>query len=103
MSGHISAFPHAWDNKFRDIPRFPATPIIGRYDGDLAELDEMIDRIIEAGPARLRPLPLNQIYRDTIEALGFAPHRLPRIVDNGAAQLAQWYDHICRHYQAASA
>lgn len=92
MTGHISAFPHAWDNRFRDIPRFPATPIIGRYDGDMAELAEMIDRIIDAGPARLTPAPPNRIYLDTIADTGICPHRLPDIVDTTQLALDAWWE-----------
>ncbi|MBU3748703.1 MAG: DUF222 domain-containing protein, partial [Burkholderiaceae bacterium] len=57
-----------------------------------AELAEMIDRIIDAGPARLTPAPPNRIYLDTIADTGICPPRLPDIVDTTGPALDAWWD-----------
>ena len=75
-TGHISAFPGAWVNKFADLQVIPGRSILEPMDGDIAWLVHLVEQTFELRPARLASIPRDFIWRQTIDALGFNPDHI---------------------------
>lgn len=87
-----SPFHAAWLARFHDLPTFPnSTPIMATHDGDMAAISELTDRIIAAGPHRLALPGLYEIYRATVEHLGWGPHHLLEVADVTRTMLDDWW------------
>jgi hypothetical protein len=78
-----------WNPKFDDLPeiRVPSMP---RYDGDMAELDELADRIFTYPPAQVARLQRRYIYHLVQDEKGIYPGQLLRNWDAAAELLRRW-------------
>lgn len=103
MSDHISAFPSAWVARYAHIPKFPARSIVPEYDGDMALLSELADKIIDLGltqgftdtdqPGQVMvPPSIDWHYRNVIGETDINPHQLLRYwpADLAGELLRQW-------------
>jgi hypothetical protein len=96
----ISSEPGPWANRFRDLPRFPTPPgvLAPEFDGDMAELHELRDRIY-AAVADGAEVPVGphfgEIHHDVVRAFAidnslFFPTINPWPRDHAAQLLAAW-------------
>jgi hypothetical protein len=92
----IPAFPQAWADRFHDLAHFP-TPggvLMPEFDGDLAELHELADRVVDRlgqlfGNHSEFSFTFDMIPTDSIgRALGMAHGVLPGLRILGVADLA---------------
>ena len=91
MDDHISAFPSAWVARYANIPLFPARSVVPEYDGDMAWLKHLADRIIEGGGTAAAPSD-DWHYRNTIGKTDINPHQILRYwpADVAGELLRQW-------------
>lgn len=86
----MSAFlDHVWrkirahQEKFADLPVFPAGSVLPEFDGDMAELHELADKVIAAGAGSLD---------DGLIEFGIDIFLPPWPADKAAEKLADWAD-----------